>query len=335
MNNVVEFARPTRKRRPSAASTALGIPRGAALPDCLDSWLIALESANKSPKTIRSYMDVGKMFIAYLTRNGLPSDAQRVATEHVRSFLAAERARTSPASADVCFRNLRVWFNWLIAEGERTTPLPVLRADRPQVAKKAKKYLSLEEQAALLHSAGSNTFEDRRDTAIMRILGDSGPRATGLMDVRFTPSVPETHDVDLKGRRIRIRLKGGDQHWVPLGARAIQALDRYIRVRSAHPAVSSSWLWLGIQGRGIQHMTSSGLRAMLRRRGAAAGIVGVIPHRYRGSAAHELLKAGASKDAVQSILGWRTSEMVEHYTSDLAEERAREIHARFSPGDRI
>lgn len=337
MSNVVEFApRATRKRRTSAASAAIGIPRGAHLTVCLESWTIQLEASNKSPKTIRSYTDVARMFIAYLNANSLPCDAERVSPGDVRAFLVYELNRTSPASADVVFRNLRVWFNWMVAEGERSTASPILAADRPKVPKKAKQYLTLEEQARLLRTASSNSFEDRRDAALMRILGDSGPRASGLMNVRYTPRDPESNDVDLKGRRLRIRLKGGDEHWIPLGAKAVQAVDRYIRARSAHPKASTSpWLWLGIQGRGTEHMTPEGLRNMLTRRGDLAGIPGVIPHRYRGSAAHELLAAGASKDAVQSILGWKTAEMVEHYTSALADERAREIHARYSPGDRI
>ena len=339
-DNVLEFnrERPRRRTGSSAASRAIPIPRGAHLSVCLGSWELSLESANKSPKTIRSYTDVARMFIAYLNDNSLPCDAEGVQAEHVRAFIVRERHRTSDASADVCFRNLRVWFNWMISDeiAERTTPSPVLKGDRPHVPKKAKKYLSLDEQRRLLATARSNSFEDRRDAALMLVLGDSGPRASGLTNIRYTPGVEATHDVDLKGRRLRIRLKGGDEHWIPLGAKATAAVDRYIRARSSHKHASTSpWLWLGITGRGTAHFTHEGLRDMLARRGELAGIPGVIPHRYRGSAAHELLAAGASKDVVQNVLGWKTAEMVSHYTSELAGERAREIHRQLSPGDRI
>lgn len=337
-DNVLAFNRERPRRRTSAASRAIPVPRGAALTACLESWELALESKNLADKTLRSYTDSVKAFIRYLAEHKMPGDAEHVAAEHVRAFIVHERLRTTPASADTHFRNLRVFWNWLCSDDggpERTTPSPVLKGDRPNVPRKAKKYLSLDEQRQLLATARSNSFEDRRDTALMRILGDSGPRASGLMGVRYTPRDDETNDVDLKGRRLRIRLKGGDEHWIPLGAKAVQALDRYIRARSGHKqALTSPWLWLGITGRNTSHMTPEGLRDMLTRRGLLAGIPGVIPHRYRGSAAHELLAAGASKDAVQSVLGWKTAEMVEHYTSDLAAERARDIHRRLSPGDR-
>ncbi|MBF8187343.1 tyrosine-type recombinase/integrase [Nonomuraea sp. K274] len=340
MSNVVEFNPERRtRRRTSAASRAIPVPRGAALPACLDSWRLALESANKASKTIRSYTDVATMFITYLNDNSLPCDAEGVKAEHVRAFLVRERHRTSPASADVCFRNLRVWFNWMCSDEiqERTTSSPVLKVDRPQVARKVREYIGEDEQRQLLATAGSNSFEDRRDRALMTILYDSGPRASGIMNVRYTPRDPDGNEVDLRGRRLRITLKGGDQHWLPLGSRAAQALDRYIRARSAHSrALTSPWLWLGIQGRNTAHMSPEGLRDMLTRRGELAGIRGKVhPHRYRGTAAHELLKAGASDSDVQSIMGWKTREMVDHYAGDLAAERAREVHARLSPADRI
>lgn len=340
-NNVIEFNPDrSRRRRTSAASRAIPIPRGADLRTCLESWGLSLQAKNLAAKTFRSYTDSVKAFIEYLDGNNLPCDAERVQAEHFRAFIVREIHRTSAASADVHYRNLRVFWNWLCSEEggpERTSPSPVLKGDRPQVAKKAKKYISEDEQRQLLATARSNSFEDRRDLALMMILYDSGPRASGIMGVRFTPRDPEANDVDIRGRRLRIRLKGGDEHWLPLGSRAVQALDRYIRARSAHSkAQTSPWLWLGIQGRNTSHMTSEGLRDMLARRGQLAGIADrVTPHRYRGTAAHELLKAGAGKEVVQRVLGWRTAEMVEHYTDALADERAREVHARLSPADRL
>lgn len=339
MSNVVEFNRDRPRRRTSAASRAIPVPRGAHLHACLESWELALRAGNKAAKTLRSYIDVATMFIAYLNDNSLPCDAEGVRAEHVQAFIVREIHRTSPASADVCFRNLRVWWNWMCSTdvAERTTPSPVLKGDRPNVAAKVKRYVTEDEQRRLLATAASNSFEDRRDRALLMVLYDSGPRASGVMGIRYTPRNPDTSDVDLKGSRLRIRLKGGSEHWVPLGRAAVQALDRYIRARSGHSqALASPWLWLGIQGRNTSHMGSEGLRDMLTRRSGLARIEGkVTPHWYRRTATHELLKAGASDGDVQRIMGWKTRDMVAHYGEELADERARETHARLSPADRL
>ncbi|MET7333315.1 tyrosine-type recombinase/integrase [Nonomuraea sp. NPDC005650] len=339
-DNVIEFNPERRsRRRTSAASRAIPVPRGAHLNVCLDSWELALRAKNVAEKTFRSYTDTAKAFIEYLESNSLPCDAEGVQAAHVQAFIVREIHRTSPASADVHFRNLRVWWNWMCSPeiAERTTLSPVLKGDRPKVPAKVRRYITEAEQRRILATASSNSFEDRRDRALLTILYDAGPRATGITNTRYTPRNPDAHDVDLKGKRIRIILKGGDEHWVPLGAESVRVLDRYVRARSAHSkAHTSPWLWLGIQGRGTHHFTSEGLRDMLARRAELAGIGWKpTPHDYRGTATHQLLRDGASKDAVQRILGWKTADMVDHYGDALADERAREIHARHSPADRL
>lgn len=204
----------------------------------------------------------------------------------------------------------------------------MLRADRPHVPKKARKYLTDEDLAALVAACKGADFESRRDTAILRILMDNGMRVAGLAGLQ----VP---DVDLRGRRLRIMLKGGDEHWAPIGAKTAAALDRYLRVRAARRTADSPSLWLGLRGSGARGMTPSGMRYILRQLGERAGVQDVHPHRFRGTAAHSLLKAGANCDEVQSILGWKDPGMVRLYTGDLVAERARETHARLSPSDRI
>jgi integrase len=123
-------------------------------------------------------------------------------------------------------------------------------------------------------------------------------------------------------------LKDGDELLSPIGSKAA-AIDRYLRIRGAHAqAPTSPRLWLGMRGHDTAHMTAHmtarGIRGMLDRRGRQAGIEGVHPHRFRGTAAHELLKAGASDGDVQHILGWKTRTMVDYYAGDLARERARD-----------
>jgi hypothetical protein len=70
----------------------------------------------------------------------MPADSEGVDASHIRAFLLAEEKRTSPTSAAVHFRNPRVFFGWLVAEGERENPSPMDRVQGPKVAKKAKAF---------------------------------------------------------------------------------------------------------------------------------------------------------------------------------------------------
>ena len=299
------------------------------------SWQLALEAAAKSPRTVRSYLDSVRALHAFLASQGLPSDVEGVEAEHLRVFLLAEERRTSAVSAAVHFRNLRVFFGWLASEEERPNPNPMSRVEGPKVSKKAEPFFQDEELARLLETCQGSSFGDRRDTAILRVLIDTGLRVSGLANLRYDLHDEDRNDVILTQRRLRIRLKGGDETWVPIGKKAAAALDRYIRVRARHDQASSPWLWLGMQGHNTAHMTDSGIRDMVGRRGDQAGIQNVHPHRFRRSFADKWLAAGGSTDDLMHITGWKTYDMVREYTEARGIARAHDAHTRLSPGDRI
>jgi site-specific recombinase XerD len=83
------------------------------------------------------------------------------------------------------------------------------RVEAPKVTKKAKAFFTDDELARLLKTCSGATFADRRDTALMRILIDTGLRISGLAGLRSNPDDESANDVFLTQRRLRIRLKGG------------------------------------------------------------------------------------------------------------------------------
>jgi len=299
------------------------------------SWQLALEAAAKSPRTVRSYLDSVRAFHTFLVAQGMPADVEGVDAQHLRAFLLSEERRTSAASAAVHFRNLRVFFGWLAREGERVNPNPMDRVEAPKVTKKAKPFFDDDELARLLKTCSGSSFADRRDTALMRVLIDTGLRVSGLANLRYDPDDDDRNDVFLTQRRLRIRLKGDNETWIPIGKKAAMAMDRYIRARARHEHASSPWLWLGVQGHNTARMTDSGIRDMVGRRGEQAGIQNVHPHRFRRSFADKWLEAGGSTDDLMHITGWKTYDMVREYTEARGIARAHQAHARLSPGDRI
>jgi site-specific recombinase XerD len=51
-------------------------------------------------------------------------------------------------------------------------------------------------------------------------------------------------DVDLDQGEVSVRGKGQRTRVLPLGAKAIKTLDRFLRVRSRHPRASAPWLFI-------------------------------------------------------------------------------------------
>lgn len=343
-DNVIAFPAGRRRRparsdaRPPASPRAprRTAPAGTPLAVVVDSWTLALD-VDKSPRTVRSYCDTVRALARWADANGVPSDTEGIETEHIRRFLVEETDRTSKATAACHYRNLSVFWKWVIAERERVhSGNPMANVDRISPPKKAKTFFDDEQLAALLKTCSGPSFEDRRDTALFRIMMDVGVRVGGLVGIRYVPDDPKANDVDLKHRRIRVRLKGGDEHILPLGRKAALAVDRYIRARARHPkAATSTFLFLGTRGRSTERMTESGVYQMCRRRGEAAGIAGCHPHRFRRTWCDDYLEGGGTVDGAMAIGGWSSYDMVREYAGDRAVERARQMHDRLSPGDRI
>jgi site-specific recombinase XerD len=305
----------------------------------IPSWELSLHAANKSPGTIRSYLDSVRAFAHYLAGHGMPVDVEGVAADHVRAFLADTTEATSPGNGHKHFRNLRVFFNWLTAEGERAAASPMVDLAPPKVSGAQTRPLTDEDLKALLKVCSGSTWVDRRDQAILRTLIDNGMRLSGLAGLRYHPDDEEANDVLLSRRQLRVRLRGGDIHLAPIGRRTAAALDRYIRARARQPHADSPWLWLPAKGivaaGGDRRLTASGIQQMLDRRGREAGIPNVYPHRFRHTMADDYLEAGGDPLNLMRITGWKSMEIVRRYTEARADQRARDEHARLSPGDRL
>jgi integrase/recombinase XerD len=304
--------------------------------DLLPSWELHLQSANKSPATVKDYTATVKKLGKHLREHGMPDDLEEVGPEHIRAFLLAERDKTSAASAQKHYRNLHVYFGWLQAEGERQAPNPMARVEKPKVPEVVKPFLAEADITALLKTCDKATFDGRRDEAIIRILYDTGVRVSGLAGLRFSPDDDDKTDVFLPMHRLRVTLKGGNQWWVPIGRKTAAAIDRYLRARVRHPRASSPWLWLAVRSsdRG-EHFTATGIRQMLQRRGELAGVQDVNPHRFRHTFADKWLENGGNVDDLMNVAGWSSITMPLRYAKGRGIARAAAAHERLSPGDRI
>ncbi len=298
----------------------------------LPSWELALDGANKSPHTIKSYVASVRSLARYLRDHSMPDSLEDTGAEHIRAFLRDERERTSPATAQRHYRNLHVWYAWLEAEGELPGDNPMRRVEKPKVPQTVKPFFQDGDIAALLNAASGSTFDARRDMAIISILVDTGVRVSGLAGLRYGDG--DDNDVYLAEKRLRIRLQGGDVTYVPIGRKTATDLDRYLRARDRHPRASSPWLWLQMRNR-AEHFTATGIRQMLERRGRQAGVPNVHPHRFRHTFADSWLAAGGNVDELMNIAGWKSITMPLAYARGRGISRAAEAHARLSPRDRI
>lgn len=290
------------------------------------SWDLALDAASYARNTITGY---GRALRHFATFVAIAPD--EVTRDDVRRWIVHVRDTTSTGTARSYFPAVRHFFRWALAEAEiPRDPTEGIRTPRANEA--VTPTLSVAQVRALLATCvGRDEFAARRDAAIILLLIDGGLRLAELAGLTVEA-------VDLRDRILFVEGKGSNRSGprrraVPLGVRAIQALDRYLRVRRKHPYADRDDLWLGARGRPT--LSPDGIDAMLKRRAALAGIEGLHPHVFRHSWASAFRSAGGSEGDLMVLGGWRSRQMLDRYGKTEASDRARESYRKRSYGDRL
>src|SRR5438046_2848903 len=163
----------------------------------LPSWRRSLEAANKSPRTIRRYIDDTTLLAEYLTANKRASAIADITREDVELFVSSQLRQHRPASAATRFRSTAQFFKWAVGEGEIKAS-PMQRMTEPGIPETPIPVIPDADLSKLLATCeNKGDLRDRRDAAMMLLLLDAGLRASELVGVGVT-------DVDLDRGIVRV-----------------------------------------------------------------------------------------------------------------------------------
>ncbi len=282
--------------------------------DPIAAYLSYLEHVRQlSEHTLRGYTHELEALRSFA--NGRPLAALSAAD--MRGAVA--RAHAGGLSARSIAHRLSAWrafYRWYALRVELpANPVATVRAPkRPRTLPKA---LSVDDAGALMDSSFPDTPEGRRDHAIVELFYSSGLRLAELvgLDLRYTESdgYRSSGWFDRAEAEVSVLGKGGKTRKVPVGSKALAALDAWLAVRDGWVRADPHPLFLSVRG---NRMAPGVVRERVKRAALAAGIpANVHPHVLRHSFATHVLQSSGDLRAVQELLGHASISATQVYTS--------------------
>lgn len=287
----------------------------------------------QSEHTARTYAGLLGRFVAWAQRHGL-SAWKQVELPHLQAFLQSEQTRPPARPAPESPRRLSTESLYLqiaalrafyrFAENEKFLPVNVAEhLSLPRRWQRLPKALTDAEIEKLLTPETPETPQTLCDQAILELAYASGLRLSELRNLRL-------EQLHLEAGFINVIGKGNKERVVPVGRKAVEALQRYLdagRPKLVRPR-SPGHVFLTSRGTAFAPVT---LWLRIKRRVRRAGIArNVTPHMLRHSFATHLLEHGADLRVIQELLGHASIGTTEIYTH-VTGHRLREIHRKFHP----
>ena len=311
---------PGPRRRPRQPGQPDAGPLGADI----GSFRLHLAAEGKAARTVQGYTSAVRWFAAaHLLGQVGRTSWEQVDVQDIQQWMVQLLDRYSSAYASIQFRALRQFFKWRADEEQSPDPMARLRA--PKVTVTAVPVFTSVELSELQRACQGSSFAARRDAAIIAVFTATGIRLSELAGICCHPDDPARSDLDLYGREIRIRGKGGTARTVKIGHQAARSLDRYLRARARHPQSWRPQLWLGVNNRGP--LTATGIYQVVARRGRQCGVT-VYPHRFRHHFSHTWLDRGGAERDLMELNGWTSPQMLTRYGASARGARARRSYDR-------
>jgi len=283
--------------------------------------------------TQRTYAALLNKFVAWAGERGL-SDWKAVEFRHLMSFLEHERERAlanqpkesprrlSSESVYLEIAALRAFYRF--AEAEKLLPANIAEnLSLPRRWKRLPKALTGQEIEKLLAPETPETPPSLCDQAILELAYASGLRLSELRGLRL-------EQLHLDAGFINVVGKGNKERVVPVGSKAVAALERYLNAGRPDLVTPRSPASVFLTRRGTPFAPVT-LWLRIKQRVRRASIArNVTPHMLRHSFATHLLEHGADLRVIQELLGHASISTTEVYTH-VAGQRLREVHRKYHP----
>ena len=259
---------------------------------------------NVSPHTARSYLSDLEQFLDFLG----PTDLSRVDHQTLRQFIAHLMSlKITKTSIGRKLSAIRSFFKYLNRQGILVNN-PARLIATPRREKKLPPVLTVDDAQRLMAAPGSAQIKKistdiLRDCAVLETLYSTGVRASELIGIN-------KDDIDRHDRLVRVRGKGRKERIVPIGSKAMVALDAYLAQGQKNAETAA--VFAGPTGK---RLTVRTVQRILENYRKGLGLAQkASPHTLRHSFATHLLESGADLRAIQELLGHASLSTTQRYT---------------------
>jgi integrase/recombinase XerD len=276
--------------------------------------------------TILAYGRDLKRFTAFLKARG-KHRVEEVNREDVVDFLSGlYREKLDSRSVARYLVSVRNFYKYAMVE-ELVRLDPTENLESPKIRQTLPTYLRVDEVDRLLEAPSSTTPIGLRDRAMLEVFYSTGLRVSELLNLRIS-------DVDMRIGCVRCIGKGDKERLVPIGRKAIAAVETYLAssrphfARPSSPPPHNQVLFLTRNGKRLSRIS---IWKIMHDYGTKLGLRGrLTPHKLRHSFATHLLERGADLRSVQMMLGHADISTTQIYTH-VVEERLKQVYKAHHP----
>ena len=286
------------------------------LPRALDTFLLDQVARMNSEKTIKDYSEKIDMWIGFAGNKQL----EKIDIDDMREYIASLRER------DLARETIRsyitalkvVWSFWADEYGVENV---MSRIKKPKKQKQSPKSIKTEDFINLFEVAKGHLAIDWRNRAILALLADTGVRRGEMVRLNT--------DIDIIHRNAFVTGKTGSRtiYW---SYYVNNLLFKWMAIR---PKCKTDALFVSFtEGREHRRLTGSGVRQVLDRLKAKAGIKGrVNPHSFRHKFAQEYIKGGGDAITLAHLGGWTDLRMIKEVYAVFDDKELSELQQKNSP----
>ncbi len=258
--------------------------------------------------TLKAYLNDVQKLIDYLEDKPSKNTPLKVEKSDLDSFLKSLSELEIAARTQArIISSIKNFFQYLIYdEAIEDNPAELLEA--PRLSRKLPEALSIEEIDAMIGKIDCTTKQGVRNRAMIETMYACGLRVSELITLHLS-------DLNFDEDYITIIGKGNKERIVPIGSKAQEYIEEYIREVRSQIQIHHDFrdtVFLNNRGKGLSRTM---VFYIIKDLAVLADIEkNISPHTFRHSFATHLIEGGANLRAVQEMLGHESITTTEIYT---------------------